>query len=65
MPKDILAKLHEAARRAVASPEVQASLASLEFVPSTLTQAQADSFYREEVVRWREIARKANIPPSD
>jgi len=64
-PKDILAKLHAAARRAVASPEVQASLASLEFVPSPLTQAQADSFYREEVVRWREIARKANIPPSD
>jgi len=64
-PKDILAKLYEAARRAVASPEMQASLASLNFVTSNMTQAQSDSFYRAEVVRWREIARKANIPPSD
>lgn len=62
MPAEIVSKLHSAAMRALASPEVLQRFNDLDFVPSKLTQPQADAFYRSEIARWKDVVRKANIP---
>lgn len=64
-PRDIVARLHTSVMRAIASPEVQRTMATLDYVPSQLTQAQADACYRSEVQRWKDVARKANLPYTD
>ena len=64
-PADIVARLHESARRALASPEVLQRFESLDYVPTQMTQPQADAFYRSEIARWKEVVRIANIPQVD
>lgn len=64
-PAQIVSRLHEAVRRALASPEVQQRFEELDYVPSQMNQQQSDAFYRSEIARWKEVAKKANIPPVD
>ena len=61
-PAEIVNKLYESARRALASTEVQQRFDEFDYVPSQMNQQQSDAFYRSEIARWREVARKANIP---
>ncbi len=62
---EIVSKLHDAVMRALSSTEVQQRFEDLDYVPSRMNQQQADAFYRSEIARWKEVARKANIPPVD
>lgn len=64
-PAEILSKLHESVRRALASLEVQQRFDEFDYVPSQMNQQQSDAFYRSEIARWKDVARKANIPPVD
>jgi tripartite-type tricarboxylate transporter receptor subunit TctC len=64
-PAEAVARLHESARRALGTPEVQQRFESLDYVPSQMTQPQADAFYRSEIARWKEVVRTANIPQVD
>ena len=61
----LVSRLYSAARRAINSAEVQKRFKDLDYVSSTLTQEQADAFYRSEIARWKEVVKKANIPPVD
>ena len=64
-PAEIVSKLHDAVMRALNHPEVQQRFEDLDYVPSQMSQQQSDAFYRSEIARWKEVARKANIPPVD
>ena len=64
-PAEIVGKLYDATRKALGSPEVQQRLQALDYITSQMTQPQSDAFYRSEIARWKEVARKANIPPVD
>ena len=64
-PSDIIGKLYDATRKSLASPEVQQRFQALDYVTSQMNQPQADAFYRSEIARWKDVAKKANIPPVD
>ncbi len=64
-PADIVVKLYDATRKALISPEVQQRFQALDYVTSQMNQQQSDAFYRSEIARWKEVAKKANIPPVD
>ena len=65
VPAEILNKLNDVVRRAVVTPEVQQRLLSLDYTALHLNQQQADAFYKSEVLRWKEVAKKGNIEPMD
>jgi tripartite-type tricarboxylate transporter receptor subunit TctC len=58
----IVSKLHDAVMRALATAEVQQRFEDLDYVPSRMSQQQADAFYRNEIARWKDVAKNANIP---
>ena len=51
--------------KALSPAEVQQRFEALDYVASTLTQPQADAFYRSEIARWKDVVKKANIPQVD
>jgi tripartite-type tricarboxylate transporter receptor subunit TctC len=61
-PPEIVNRLHAAAMRAIATPEVLKRFEDLDFVAGKFTQPQADAFYRSEIARWKDVVKKANIP---
>ena len=65
LPPEVLARLNLAATRSMAMPDVDQRLRSFDYVAAPRTQKEADDFYRSEVIRWKEVAQKANIPPVD
>lgn len=65
VPADAITKLHSAAMKALGSADVKTRLQQLDYVVEPMSQAEADAFYKGEVVRWKEVAKAANIPQVD
>ncbi len=62
-PEAVVARLNQAARRAVASPAVQARLEPLGVRLQAGTPAQLAQLLSGEIARWREVQRAAGIVP--
>ena len=61
IPPAVLSRLHGAVAKGVASPEMHQVLNNINAIPVGDTPAQLDAFVRSEVVRWSDVAKKANI----
>ena len=61
LPKNIVDTIHAAALKALADPELKATLASMTNTPVGNTQARLAEQMRTESVRWREIVQSASI----
>ena len=64
-PPAIIARLHEAANRALAMADVDQRLRGLDYFAAPTSQQQAQDFYINEILRWKDVAAKAKIPPVD
>lgn len=64
-PKDVLTRLSEAMRRALASPEVNARLAKLGAVVTPLIGPEFDRLMASESRRWADLIRQRNIKLPD
>ena len=64
-PPDIIARLHDAANAAMQSRETDEKLRALDYFAAPSSQADAQAFYLNEIQRWKEVAKTANIQPFD
>ena len=62
-PAPIINYLHDQTVKALESPEVRKSFADAGIVPVSSTPAELAKFTADEIVRWREVIRKAGIEP--
>jgi tripartite-type tricarboxylate transporter receptor subunit TctC len=62
MPKPIVDQLNAAFVAALKDPEVKKKLNDLGADPLPMTPAEFKAFISAEVVRWRDIIVKGNIP---
>ena len=62
-PVAIINYLHDQTVKALESPEVRKSFADAGIVPVSSTPAELEKFTADEIVRWREVIRKAGIEP--
>jgi tripartite-type tricarboxylate transporter receptor subunit TctC len=60
-PKDIIARLSDANRRALESPEIQKSLAAQGFAPMVGSAEDFDAFYRAERAKWGKVIVAAGL----
>ena len=61
-PKDIVAKLHDAAATALASPDVKKRLADLGVEAGASSPEVLGELLKAEIKRWGEVIDRANIP---
>ena len=61
-PKDVVAKLHQAAVTALASPDVKKRLADLGVEAGSSSPEQLNELLLAEIKRWGEVITRANIP---
>ena len=62
-PRDVVMKLHDAARKAVTSPDVIARLNALGQEPGPMTPEEFRAFMIAEIKKWAVQIRKAGIQP--
>jgi tripartite-type tricarboxylate transporter receptor subunit TctC len=62
-PESIVAKLNDAANKAMHSPELLDRFAKLDLTPGGGTPAEMSAFLKEETQRWGEVIRAAGIKP--
>lgn len=62
-PKDVVGKLHDAAARALAKPEVAAKFASLGTDVAPMNPEELGAFIRAEIAKWARMAKDAGIKP--
>lgn len=62
-PEPILQRLHAENLRILALPEVKERLATFGAEPSGLGLAEYRSYLAAEIVKWRNVARQANVKP--
>jgi tripartite-type tricarboxylate transporter receptor subunit TctC len=62
-PKDIVDKLHGAATKALAEPEVKEKLATIGLAPMPMTPAELSRFISTEIVKWTRLTKEAGIEP--
>jgi tripartite-type tricarboxylate transporter receptor subunit TctC len=62
-PKDVAQFLHGEITKALAKPEVQATLAVSGFSPAPMAREELGRFIASEVTRWGELNRSAGIEP--
>jgi tripartite-type tricarboxylate transporter receptor subunit TctC len=60
-PRDIIARLSAAATAAIGMPDVKTAFAAQGLSPLVGTTEQFDTFYREEVARWRRLAEEGRL----
>jgi tripartite-type tricarboxylate transporter receptor subunit TctC len=60
-PAEIVAQLHRAIVQAMAQPETRARIEGLAVEPMATDPADFGAFFRAEVTRWTEVARRAGI----
>ncbi|MEQ1535670.1 MAG: tripartite tricarboxylate transporter substrate binding protein [Burkholderiaceae bacterium] len=60
-PKDIVAKLHDAAEKALASPDVKKRLADLGVEAGSSSPEVLGELLKAEIKRWGEVITRANI----
>jgi len=63
LPKPIVDKLHDAAQKAIDSPEVRSQLAAAGGVPLPGPTEQFDKLLKADVARYGKLIREANIKP--
>ena len=61
-PKDIVAKLHDAAEKALASPDVKKRLADLGVEAGSSSPEVLGDLLKAEIKRWGDVIARANIP---
>ena len=61
-PKDIIAKLHDAAATALASPDVKKRLADLGVEAGSSSPEVLGDLLKAEIKRWGDVIARANIP---
>jgi tripartite-type tricarboxylate transporter receptor subunit TctC len=61
-PKDIVAKLHDAAATALASPDVKKRLADLGVEAGSSSPEVLGELLKAEIKRWGDVIARANIP---
>ena len=61
-PKDIVAKLHDAAATALASPDVKKRLADLGVEAGSSSPEVLGDLLKAEIKRWGDVIARANIP---
>lgn len=61
-PKDVVARLHQAAVTALASPDVKKRLADLGVEAGSSSPEQLSELLNAEIKRWGEVITRANIP---
>ena len=61
-PKDIVAKLHDAAAKALASPDVKKRLADLGVEAGSSSPEVLGELLKAEIKRWGDVIARANIP---
>jgi tripartite-type tricarboxylate transporter receptor subunit TctC len=64
-PPDIVRRLNAAINRVVMLPDVVARLAALGAEPVTLSVEAFSQFYRDELVRWKDVVSRAKVPLID
>ena len=62
-PKEIVDKLHGAATKALAEPEVKEKLATIGLAPMPMTPAELSRFIGTEIVKWTRLTKEAGIEP--
>jgi tripartite-type tricarboxylate transporter receptor subunit TctC len=60
-PKDVVAKLHDAVVKTVATPSVQESLRSGGADPRTMTPDEFTRFIREDIKKWAALVKSSGI----
>ena len=60
-PPAVIAKLSDAAIKAVQTPEVSATLMKSGAEPVGSTPAEFDAFYKAEVAKWAQVIRRAKV----
>lgn len=61
IPADIIAKLSDANRKALESPDVQKTLAAQGFAPMIGSAADLDRFYRAEREKWGKVIKETGM----
>lgn len=64
-PPDIVRRLNSAMNRVVMLPDVVDRLAAFGAEPVTLSVEAFSQFYRDELVRWKDVVSRAKMPPID
>ncbi len=60
-PPEIVQKLNAEIARAVAKPEIKASLAQLGFAATTSTPAEFQKLVNSDIDRWQKLVSKINL----
>ena len=62
-PREVVARLNEAAVKALRSPEVRERMSQIGFDVVGSTPEEFGSFMKEEVDRWTEVVKRGGIKP--
>jgi tripartite-type tricarboxylate transporter receptor subunit TctC len=60
-PKAIVVRLNDAVRKVMSSPDIVEKLRGLGTEPGASSPEQFQKMIRDELVKWREVARKSNL----
>ncbi len=60
-PAAVVAKLSDNLAKVVASPDLRSYLAGLESEAMPMNPAQLDAFIRQEIDKWSQTAKRANV----
>ena len=60
-PPETVATLHKAIVQAMALPDTKARIEAMSVEPMATDPAAFDAFFRAEVMRWTEVARRAGL----
>jgi len=60
-PPELIERLYQTIVRAMAEPEVRTRIAALAVEPMATSPAEFAAFFRAEVLRWTEVARRSGI----
>lgn len=61
VPTERIGRLNQAINDALAAPQVVQGLAAVGVVAAPASAAETESFVKDELVRWRDVARKAKL----
>ncbi len=64
-PPEIVKKLNAEINKAVMTPEVSGKLQGLGIVPTNRSVDQFSKYYLDEIERWKDVVKRANVPPAD
>jgi tripartite-type tricarboxylate transporter receptor subunit TctC len=62
-PKDIIAKLHAAASKAITEPDVKQRLDVLGYVPLSSTPEQATERFKSDGAKWAKVIKESGMKP--